>query len=146
MVLAIHLGEAVGKANACMSKPAGTFNKDRGVVYWKLDEVTLGPDTPAQKLLARFATGGQGTEGRVEAKWECRLGDDVGGARDGGIDVGAGEGGAGGGSGALGSGLGVSRFDNLEADPFADEAGGVQGRWVDVGVARRIVSGTYVAS
>lgn len=127
VLLAVHLDG--GRASSCLSKPSGTFSKERNMIYWRLDELTLTPGAPAQKLLARFQTEGEGKAGRVEARWEMRAD---------GAGMGSGI------SSGLGSGLSVSRLDAPAADPFADSAE-VQGTWRDVGTVRRVVSGTYEA-
>lgn len=118
---------ASGRAISCQSKPAGTFSRDKNTIHWRLDDLTLTPGAPSQKLLARFTTDGEARAGRVEARWEITASDS---------------------SHQLGSGLGVSRADaSTAADPFADEGRtGSHGSWVAVPSARRLVSGTYVAT
>lgn len=118
IVVAIHLD---GVANACLSKPTGNFSKERNMIYWRLDELVLTPGTSPQRLLARFQTESEGKAGRVEARWEMRAGSGVG------------------------SGLGISRLETPEADPFADSAE-VLGTWKDVNTIRKVTSGTYVAT
>ena len=66
--LMLYLGEG-SKASSCLSKPVGTFNKDRGVIYWSLVDVTLRKSDAPQRLLARFVTEGEATQGKVEARW-----------------------------------------------------------------------------
>lgn len=115
-----------GKPTACQSKPAGSFSKERGMIYWRLNELPLTPGTPSQKVLARFATNGPALPGKVEAKWE------ISGVSS--AEVG------------LGSGLDVSEMDNSggSSDPFADDS--VISTWKSVGSLRKLVSGTYVAT
>ncbi|KAJ4366566.1 Suppressor of Profilin deletion [Ascochyta clinopodiicola] len=131
LVLVIRL-EPGSKATACQSKPAGTFSRDKGLIYWRLGDVTLSRDQPAQSIRARFVTEGEAKPGNTEARWE------ISGEQ----------------SLSLGSGLGVSlsapgeaKLD-VEADPFADEdnapsaAPSVQ--WKPVPSVKRITSGTYL--
>lgn len=119
VLLAIHLE---GRASSCMSRPVGTFSRERNIIYWKMDEITLTPGMAPQKLLARFATEEEARPGNVEARWEFS------GRVQG-----------------LGSGLGVSRLDVKEDDPFADSAE-AKGQFVDVSTVRKTVSGTYIAT
>jgi len=123
LVLAIHLGSDGARASSCLSKPTGTFSRERSVIYWKLDELVLTPGGAPQKMLARFQTEGQATQGKVEARWEVR----------------------GPASGALGSGLAITRLEAPEADPFADSSDAT-GQWKEVNTVRKVCSGTYVAS
>lgn len=114
------------KALSCQSKPVGTFSKEKSSIYWKLGDVTLdGYAEGPLKLLARFGTESEAKAGSVEVRWEIS-GDD---------------------SAGLGSGLSLSQMNGSGAeggaDPFADE-GGVA--WKEVAVARKVVSGKYVAS
>jgi len=83
------------KASQCQTKPQGTFNKERNLIYWQIGDVTLS-NTPT-KLLARFATDGEAKSASVEARWEI--------------------------TGDVGSPLAVSMLAE-GADPFADEDGG----------------------
>jgi hypothetical protein len=130
LVLVIRL-EPGSRATSCQSKPAGTFSRDKGLIYWRLGDVTLARDQPAQSIRARFITEGEAKPGNTEARWE------ISGAE----------------SLSLGSGLGVSlsapgEAKDVEADPFADEdnapsaAPGVQ--WKPVASVKRITSGTYL--
>ena len=127
---------SAGRATACQSKPAGTFSRERGTITWRLGSVTLTPGAPAEKLLARFSTEGQGRQGKVEVRWEIASAPE-----------------------SLGSGLGVSVLESggstasASADPFADEdasaANGMNegaGSWRQVRAARKLVSGTYQAN
>ena len=119
VVFALYLEGA--KTTQCQSKPAGTFSKDKAMIYWRFDELKV--NSAPQKALARFATDSKAKPGRVEAKWEI--------------------------SEALQEGkLGVSRFEGVQgSDPFADETGAAsEGRWVVVGGARKVVSGQYVGT
>ncbi|KAF2158065.1 hypothetical protein K461DRAFT_274308 [Myriangium duriaei CBS 260.36] len=68
VTLMLHLGEG-SKATSCLSKPVGTFNKERGIIYWSLGELTLRKSDSPQRLLARFTTEGEGRQGKAEARW-----------------------------------------------------------------------------
>ena len=98
--------------------------------------MTLTPGAPAEKLLARFSTEGQGRQGKVEVRWEIASAPET-----------------------LGSGLGVSVLESgassasASADPFADEEAGATngmnggaGSWRQVRAARKLISGTYQAN
>lgn len=63
LVLIIHL-EGV-RATGCQSKPTGDFSREKSLIYWKLDDVTLRPGEAPQKLLARFATEAEARPGKV---------------------------------------------------------------------------------
>ena len=119
------------KASSCQSKPAGIFSKEKSLIYWKLNEVTLGGAAAApQRLLARFSTESEAQPGNVEARWEVSGEDTL----------------------SLGSGLAISQSGGKEAtagsDPFADEDinGGLSKKWEEVPATRKVVSGKYVAS
>jgi hypothetical protein len=131
LVLVIRL-EPGSKATSCQSKPTGTFSRDKGLIYWRLGDVTLFQGQVAQTLRVRFATpDGQAKPGNCEARWE--ISDEQ--------------------SLTLGSGLGVSMSAPLnakkeegEADPFADEdvpASPAIG-WRPVPSVKKITSGTYL--
>jgi len=118
------------KAQSCQSKPPGIFSKDKSMIYWKLGNVTLdGYASAPQKMLARFATDVEARAGSVEVRWEI-----------------SGENAAG-----LGSGLSLSQLNSLKeeggSDPFADESttAATLGKWKDVPVTRKIISGSYIA-
>jgi hypothetical protein len=121
VVLMLYL-DPTSKASTCLSKPVGTFDKTKNLIYWQLGNITLS-STPG-KLLARFQTPeGEAKPGYIEAKWEV---------------VGA----------NLGVGLGVSvKEEAKEADPFADESlGGAEGgNWKRCAEVRRVVAGVYQA-
>ena len=119
------------RTTSAMSKPVGTFYKDKALMVWKLGDVVLdGYAAGPQKLLARFSTESEAQPGTVEMRWEI-----------------SGEHAAG-----LGSGLSISRHSRDEggSDPFADEGTGssasAPARWKEVPVTRKIVSGKYVAT
>jgi hypothetical protein len=120
VVLALSLEGA--RANSCLSKPVGTFSRDKNLIFWSLGDITLAAGGAPTKLLARFVTEGEAKGGAVEARWEV-----------------AGEG--------LGSGVGVSvKGENgvVDAsDPFADEE--TSGAWKEVRGPRKLASGQYVA-
>ncbi|MCJ1388852.1 hypothetical protein MMC18_001702 [Xylographa bjoerkii] len=112
------------KALTCLSKPAGTFSKEKNTIYWRLGNVTLDAYSEGpQRLVARFSTEGEATPGSVEARWE----------------ISAAEG--------LGSGLGISHASGGKeegSDPFADEGigGSSSGVYKAVPVVRKIMSGS----
>ncbi|MCJ1380945.1 hypothetical protein MMC17_004054 [Xylographa soralifera] len=115
-------------ALTCLSKPPGTFSKEKNTIYWRLGNVTLDAYSEGpQRLVARFSTDGEATPGSVEARWE----------------ISAAEG--------LGSGLSISHVSGVKeegSDPFADEgtSGGSSGLHKEVPVVRKIMSGKYVAN
>lgn len=114
------------KATSCQSKPVGTFSREKGLIYWQLNDVTLTADAAPQKLLARFATEGEASGGHVEARW------DVSGEN----------------AKGLGSGIGVSAQEKAVGgggdDPFADE-GGAAREWKSVPGVKKIQTGSYGA-
>jgi len=132
VVLVLRL-EPGSKATACQSKPAGTFSKEKGLIYWRLGEVTFGRDQAQQSMRVRFSTDGEAKAGNVEARWEMTGAPSL----------------------RLGSGLGVSQSvpgdgkAERESDPFADadeNAGPTSPAptWKPVATVKRITSGTYV--
>lgn len=131
VVLAISLGEGAGTAATCLSKPTGTFSKERNLIYWRLGEITLRPGAPLERVLARFTTEGQAVPGKVEARWEINNP-----------------------QAGLGSGLNVSVAESSSAgaaDPFADEddlysAGDSGKSWKEIEGTKRLVSGSYTAA
>lgn len=123
MTLMLHLGEG-SKASSCMSKPVGTFNKERGVIYWSLGEVTLSKATEGQpqRLLARFVTEGEARQGKLEARWTSE------------------------GANVLAGGDTIIEVKRGEDDPFSDA---VAEKWVPLApeaTRKRLVAGTYVGS
>jgi hypothetical protein len=132
LVLVVRLEPGV-RALSCQSKPAGTFSKDKGLIYWRMGEVTLSKDQPAQTMRARFLTDGEAKPGNTEARWEITGTQSL----------------------ALGSGLGVSQAVPIEfkpegeADPFADAEENVApldppAGWKPVASVKRMMSGTYL--
>lgn len=126
LTLILHLGSDGAKAQSCQSKPVGTFDRTRGLIYWTLgDAITL--SASPQKLLAKFSTSeGEAKPGNVEAKWDML-------------------------SANGGSGLAVLVKDEAgqEADPFADadERSSSECAWRPaVGGQRRLCAGTYTAA
>ncbi|SMQ51779.1 unnamed protein product [Zymoseptoria tritici ST99CH_1A5] len=116
------------KGSSCLSRPTGTFVRDKNVIYWQLGEVTLTAGAAPEKLLARFATDSEAKGGSIEARWEI-----------------SGENARG-----LGSPLGVSQLagaGDSSADPFADEdaVGGAATGWSGVPAVRKLINGNYVA-
>lgn len=134
LVLVLRLEPGV-KTTSCQSKPAGTFSRDKGLIYWRLGEVTFSRDQPTQSMRVRFFTDGEARPGNSEARWEI----------------------TGPGSLGLGSGLAVSQSvpgeskqDEKESDPFADAEESVPSTasvgltWKPVASVKRITSGTYL--
>lgn len=117
----LHVDASAGKPSSCQSKPVGTFDKNKGLIYWQLGDVTLTPGAAPTKLLARFLTAGEAKPGHIEAKWEVV------------------------GEQAHGSGLAVSVREEGSgaADPFADESAAGMALWKRASEVRKIVSGTY---
>lgn len=131
VVLVLRL-EPGSKATSCQSKPAGTFSREKGLIYWRLGEVTFSRDQPAQTMRVRFFTDGEAKPGNSEARWE------ITGAH----------------SLSLGSGLGVTQStpgeikQEGELDPFADAEETAPSNpaptWKPVASVKRIASGTYL--
>lgn len=132
LVLVLRL-EPGSKAKSCQSKPPGTFSREKGLIYWRLGDVTIAKDQPAQTMRVRFLTEGEAKPGNSEARWEL-----------------SGEGALG-----LGSGLNVSQASTAEAkvegeaDPFADADENIPPAspavvWKPVASVKRISSGTYL--
>lgn len=140
VIIVCRLDPAAGRPTHAQSKPVGNFSKERALIYWRIGDVTLTADAPAQQLRVRFFTDGEAKPANVEARWEIE-----GAKADG-----------------LGSGLAVTvqvdgeENGSKEADPFADEDDLYSDdkpetkekakRWKAVQGARKITSGTYVAS
>ena len=127
----VVIGIEGAKASACQSKPVGTFSRERGMIHWRLGDLSLEPPPAGaasqQRLLARFTTEGTARPGSVEARWEM--------------------------GGGVGSGLGMSvaaepaEEEEGREDPFADAKGGEREEgWREVGVLRKLVSGKYIAN
>ncbi|TKX26967.1 hypothetical protein C1H76_0721 [Elsinoe australis] len=115
VTLVLHLGEGT-KAGSCLSKPVGTFSKERGVIYWALGEVTLRKGQMG-KVLARFQTEGEAKVGRAEARFLLE---------------------------GVGSEVGVEVKG--EDDPFSDGEGTVWKALEGEKIKRRVVGGTYQAT
>lgn len=128
VTLILYLGEGAGKATSCQSKPSGTFSKERNLIYWKLDEVTLNAGATPQKVLARFITDGEAKPGKIEARWEL--------SREREIEA------------VVGSGLAVSSLGEGGPDPFSDalNVSGAAAAWKEVTSKRKLMAGSYVAS
>jgi hypothetical protein len=133
LVLVLRL-EPGSKATSCQSKPAGTFSRDKGLIYWRLGDTTFSRDQPAQTMRVRFLTEGEAKPGNSEARWEITGPQSLG----------------------VGSGLSVSQSMPTEikiegeADPFADAAengssSGPVPTWKPVHSVKRLNSGTYLA-
>jgi hypothetical protein len=132
LVLVVRL-EPGSKATSCQSKPSGTFSRDKGLIYWRLGDVTFSKEQPTQTIRVRFSTEGEAKPGNVEARWEISGEQTL----------------------TLGSGLGVSMSAPLgeakqdgEADPFADTDDAPPASpaigWKPVATVKRIASGTYL--
>ncbi|CAK3907415.1 Hypothetical predicted protein [Lecanosticta acicola] len=114
------------KATNCMTKPTGTFNREKNLVFWQLGDITLTPGAAPEKLLARFVTESEAKGGSIDAKWEIH----------------------GDGTPGIGSPIAVSMSGQgvgEGADPFADEGAPAGGSWKGVPVVRKLTSGSYVA-
>ncbi|CRK43777.1 hypothetical protein BN1723_005827 [Verticillium longisporum] len=126
------------RASGAQTKPSGTHLKEKQLVYWRLPELTL--TSEVHKIVCRIvgAENGEPKPGHVEARWEYTPAEGT----------------------TLGSGISVSRLEEskgkgkevaaAEDDPFADEelnspALPADQRWVDVPLARKVVSGRYEA-
>lgn len=120
-----------GQASGAQTKPSGTHLKDKHVVFWRLGDVTL--TNEPQKLVCRII-GAEGIEpkpGHVEVRWEYNATGDE----------------------PVGSGISISRLEEgkgkakelSDDDPFADAslASSSDQKWVDVPVARKLISGKY---
>lgn len=134
VVLVLRL-EPGSKATSCQSKPAGTFSREKALIYWRLGDVTFQRDQSPQTMRVRFFTDGEARAGNSEARWELSGAQSLG----------------------LGSGLAVSqsvpgssKTEEKEADPFADaeesaaRTGSPTTSWKAVASVKRITSGTYL--
>ena len=127
VMLALTLEGA--KATACLSKPVGSFHREKNLIYWQLGDLTLTPGAAPTRLLARFNTESEASTGHVECRWEI-----------------SGEHAQG-----LGSGLSVSMQSQGGgadgSDPFADEEGasGLTAVWKGVRTVKKLTSGIYSA-
>jgi hypothetical protein len=138
VIIMIYLDPSGAKATSCKAMGGGAFARERNAVYWKLGDINLTRDGPAQTLKARLFTDGEAKPGNVEARWEIGSEQMLG----------------------LGSGLSVSKLetstakDHEEADPFADEsttttpagASTPEHVWKEISVVRKRRSGTYLAT
>jgi F-BAR domain only protein len=128
LIIVLRLDSSGAKATNAQSKPVGSFARERSLIYWRLGDVTLSTDQPAQQLRVRFFTEGEAKPGNAEARWEM----------------------SGDATKTLGSGLAVSKIvdsqvaEEKEKDPFADEA--PEKSWSEVPAVKKICSGTYVAT
>nr|POE59811.1 cytoskeletal protein syp1 [Quercus suber] len=120
-------------ASSCLSKPTGTFVRERNVIAWQIPEITLKAGAGPEKFLARFKTDTEAKGGMVEARWEL--------AGEHAVAL-AGRGGT----------LAVSSQSNAVdvkdgADPFADASmtAAAAEDWKPCATVRKLVSGTYGA-
>ncbi|KAI3338736.1 Muniscin C-terminal mu homology domain-containing protein [Ustulina deusta] len=123
-----------GKSSGVQTKPSGTHLKDKHLVYWRLGDVTLSPGADWQKIVCRVV-GEQGAEpkpGNIEARWEFSPPMDAEASQT----------------------ISLSRLEegknkeveSTDDDPFADAASSAaEGKWVDVPVVRKLLSGRYEA-
>ncbi|OQO11578.1 hypothetical protein B0A48_03305 [Cryoendolithus antarcticus] len=109
------------KASACLSKPVGTFAREKNLIFWNIGDITLTPGAAPSKVLARFTTETEAKSGSVEARWEISGEQAMG----------------------LGSQVGISVKAGAD-DPFADEEG-LREVWKGVKGVRKVVAGSYVA-
>ena len=127
VMLALTLEGA--KATACLSRPVGSFHREKNLIYWQLGDITLAPGAAPTKLLARFNTESQAATGHVECRWEISSEHAQG----------------------LGSGLSVSVQSQAGgadgSDPFADEEGasGLTAVWKGLRTVKKLTSGSYSA-
>ncbi|KAM0719037.1 hypothetical protein Q7P37_004942 [Cladosporium fusiforme] len=129
VVIALSLEGA--KASSCLSRPVGTFSREKNLIFWPLGDVTLTVGAQPTKLLARFTTDSEAKSGAVESRWELSGAQNVEGLGSG-VNVSVkGENGA----GAAGAAE--------AADPFADEEASAS--WREARGERKLVSGHYVA-
>ena len=134
VILIVHVDPPAtsSKITRCQASNGGVFARDRNIVYWRLGDVTLNKDAPAQVLRAKIVTDGEPKPGNVEARWELS-GEQLA---------------------TVGSGISLSRMESTgeesgeEKDPFADESAAPTPTvsWGDVKAVRMLRSGTYVAS
>ena len=112
------------RATSCQSKPVGTFNRERNLIFWELPEITLTRGGEPNKLLAKFITEAPASGGHIEGKWSID-GEDANG---------------------VGSGLAVSVHDATSgSDPFADESA-AGSSWKTVPTQKKLTSGSYVVA
>lgn len=131
--VAIGLTLEGAPAASCLSKPTGTFVRERNLIAWQIPQLTLAVGADPTKFLARFKTDAEASGGNVEAKWEV-IGEHAAAVA------------------GLGSGLAVSLQSQASdakdgADPFADETmvAGATEVWKGCRGIRKLVSGTYGA-
>lgn len=125
------------RAAGCQTKPTGTHLKEKSLVYWRLGDVTLGPET--HKVICRFigAEGAVPEPGHINARWEIQAGGPVP---------------------SQGSGISISRLEiskgkekEESSDPFADDsisnfmAPPSPDKWTELETSRKFVSGKYEA-
>jgi hypothetical protein len=133
IIVHIDLSASSAKIVRCQASHGGVYARERHVVYWRLNDVTLSRDAPVQVLRAKLVTEGEPQPGNVEARWE--LGGDQ--------------------LASVASGISLSRMEGGEPqdgsgeenDPFADESATPTPTvtWTDVKAVRKLRSGTYVA-
>jgi F-BAR domain only protein len=141
VTIILHMDPTGGKILQCQASNGGTYSRERNLVYWSLNDVTLPlVETEGQPLtqglLLRFATEGEVKTGNVEAKWEI-LGERLPGS--GGIGVGL--------SKLVESSTGPNT--EVDTDPFADDdapSTDKASEWNAVHEVRKLKSGTYLVN
>jgi hypothetical protein len=130
VILILHLDPEGAPVQRCQAAGGGLYARERNLVYWRLNEVTLSRDAPSQILRAKFFTESEAKPGTAEARWEI-TGDQL----------------------ASWGGIGISRrettaSENEVSDPFADESAVPTPTvaWKEVTAVRKLRSGSYVAS
>jgi F-BAR domain only protein len=139
VIIIVHIDStAAAKIVRCQASHGGVYARERHIVYWRLNDVTLTHDGPGQILKAKFITEGEPKPGNIEARWEL-TGEQLA---------------------SVGSGISLSRMEGgdtasaatahegEEKDPFADESATPTPTvsWADVKAVKKLRSGTYVAS
>lgn len=147
-----------GRASSAQTRPPSTHLRDKHMVYWRVADASARL-VPGEwhKLVCRIsaapspageAAPEQLKPGRIEARWEyappaamAESGDSTGTITLSKLE-----------EGAEGKGKEKATADSEDDDPFADEqlspmpsTDAARGRWVDVPLHRKVVSGKYEA-
>lgn len=134
------------RASGVQTKPSGTHLKERHLVYWRLGDVTLNPESGEWHKIVCRVIGAENAEpkaGNIEAKWEY-ISSSIPGedGSHGGISISR---------RAESKGKEKATEDSgedTEDDPFADESAVASPKavhWQEVPLVRKIVSGRYEA-
>ena len=59
-----------GRASSCQTKPIGTFSKEKSLIWWPLNTITLHADAPPQKLLARLTATEPTIPSTTQVRWD----------------------------------------------------------------------------